>query len=148
MFLRAHQVPPPHLAAALQEIFGERIDHVRVIEHSLYARLHLGARATTRRNRILLRDSAAAFWRDPDLVLHEYFHVLRQWQPRRLSIWRYLLESLQRGYWLNRFEIEAREFAAAHGRRLQNLLDGACTNGRSLDAPGTASMSASSNHQN
>ena len=95
---------------------------MRVIEHSLYARLHLGARATTRRNRILLRDSAAAFWRDPDLVLHEYFHVLRQWQPRRLTIWRYLVESLQRGYWLNRFEIEAREFAAAQTPRLKKML--------------------------
>lgn len=107
---------------ALQEIFGEPVDHVRVIEHSLYARLHLGARATTRRNRILLRDSAAAFWSDPDLVLHEYFHVLRQWQPRRLTIWRYLIESLRRGYWLNRFEIEAREFAATRAPRLQELL--------------------------
>jgi hypothetical protein len=117
------QRPPAALLAALQEIFGEPVEHVRVIEHSFYARLHFGARATTRRNRILLRDSAAAFWRDPDLVLHEYFHVLRQWQPRRLTIWRYVVESLRRGYWLNRFEIEARQFAAAHTARLQGLLD-------------------------
>jgi hypothetical protein len=120
-FLRTH-VPPQPLRAALYEIFGEPVDHVRVIEYSLYARLHLGARATTRRNRILLRDSAAAFWCDPDLVLHEYFHVLRQWQTRRLTIWRYLAEWLQRGYWLNRFEIEAREFAATHAPTLQRLL--------------------------
>lgn len=118
----ARRVPPQPLRAALQEIFGEPVDHVHVIEHSFYARLHLGARATTRRNRILLRDSAAAFWSDPDLVLHEYFHVLRQWQPRRLTIWRYVFESLRRGYWLNRFEIEAREFAATHTPRLQELL--------------------------
>ena len=85
------QQPPDALRAALEEIFGERVNHVRVMENSLYARLHFGARATTRRNRILLRDSAAAFWRDPDLVLHEYFHVLRQWQPRRLTIWRYVV---------------------------------------------------------
>jgi hypothetical protein len=122
MTTRTNQAPPAQLSAALQEIFGERVDHVRVIEHSLYARLHLGARATTRRNRILLRESAAAFWCDPELVLHEYFHVLRQWQSRRLTIWRYLVESLRRGYWLNRFEIEAREFAAAHRHRLQILL--------------------------
>ena len=124
MAARTPRVPPQPLRAALQEIFGEPVDDVRVIEHSLYARLHFGARATTRRNRILLRDSAAAFWRDPDLVLHEYFHVLRQWQPRRLTIWRYVLESLQRGYWLNRFEIEAREFAATHTPRLKKLLGG------------------------
>ena len=117
------QHSPAPLLAALQEIFGEPVEHVRVIEHSFYARLHFGARATTRRNRILLRDSAAAFWRDPDLVLHEYFHVIRQWQPRRLTIWRYVLESLRRGYWSNRFEIEARQFAATHALRLQQLLD-------------------------
>jgi len=122
MTARARRVPPQPLRAALQEIFGTPVDHVSVIEHSFYARLHLGARATTRRNRILLRDSAAAFWSDPDLVLHEYFHVLRQWQPRRLTIWRYVVESLRRGYWLNRFEIEAREFAATHTPRLQELL--------------------------
>src|SRR5262245_54120070 len=111
-------IPDPW-RAALQEIFGEPVDNVRVVEHSFYARLHFGARATTRRNRILLRDSAAAFWSDPDLVLHEYFHVLRQWQPRRLTILRYLFESLRRGYWLNRFEIEARQFAAMHAATLQ-----------------------------
>jgi hypothetical protein len=116
------QQPPEPLRAALLEIFGEPVDHVRVIEHSLYARLHFGARATTRRNRILLRDSAAEFWRDPDLVLHEYFHVLRQWQPGRLTIWRYLVESLQRGYRLNRYEIEARQFAATHAAKLQKRL--------------------------
>ena len=120
------QRPPEPLRTALHEIFGEPVDHVRVIEHSFYARLHFGARATTRRNRILLRDSAAEFWLDLDLVLHEYFHVLRQWQTRRLTIWRYLVESLQRGYWLNRYEIEARQFAATHAAKLQKLL------GRSL----------------
>jgi hypothetical protein len=119
---RSQPIPEP-LRAALQEIFGEPVDHVRVIERSFYARLHFGARATTRRNRILLRDSAADFWGNPELVLHEYFHVLRQWQPRRLTIWHYVLESLRRGYWLNRFEIEAREFAASHAVRLRRLLD-------------------------
>lgn len=115
-------VAPLALQRALREIFGEAISHVRVIEHSLYARLHLGARATTRRDRILLRGSAAEFWADPELVLHEYFHVIRQWQPRRLTIWRYLLEWLQRGYWHNVFEIEARDFAALHCHRLHRMI--------------------------
>jgi hypothetical protein len=114
--------PPPHVIAALREIFGEHVEHIRVIERSAYARLHLGARATTRRNRILLRDSAETFWADPELILHEYFHVLRQWRPRRLTLWRYVVEWFRRGYWLNRFEIEARDFAAAHRERLGALL--------------------------
>ena len=102
--MRASARPPAHVIAALREVFGESVDHVRVIERSMYARLHRGARATTRRNRILLRDSADNFWRDPDLILHEYFHVLRQWQPRRLTIWRYIVEWLRRGYWHNHYE--------------------------------------------
>lgn len=114
---------PPHVLVALAQIFGESVDHVRVREGSRYARLHLGARATTRRNRILLSGSAEEFWRDPDLLLHEYFHVIRQWQPRRLSVRRYLLESLLRGYWNNRFEIEARTFATEHCARMRHLLD-------------------------
>lgn len=115
--------PPAHVIAALREVFGESVEHVRVVERSMYARLHRGARATTRRNRILLRDSAESFWRDPDLILHEYFHVLRQWQPRRLTLWRYVVEWLRRGYWHNRYEVEARRFAATHCDRLQKLLE-------------------------
>lgn len=114
---------PPAIARSLSVIFGERIEHVRVVEYSLYASLHRGARATTRRGRILLRGSAAEFWKDPDLVLHEYFHVLRQWQPRRLTIWRYVIEWLRRGYWLNSYEVEARAFASQHCARLRLLLD-------------------------
>lgn len=106
--------PPPHVAAVLRIVFGEAIDAVRVVERSFYARLHLGARATTRRGRILLRGDATGFWRDPELMLHEYFHVLWQWQPRRLTLLRYLAEWLRHGYWNNAFEIEAREFAARH----------------------------------
>ena len=124
MKLPRRVLPPPAITAALHEIFGEDVAHVRVIEHSWYARLHVGARATTRRSRILLSHSAAAFWADPELVLHEYFHVLRQWQPRRLTIWRYLRESLRQGYWNNAFEVEARAFAAQRAASLQRLLDG------------------------
>jgi hypothetical protein len=113
---------PPPIAAALEQIFGQPIGRVRVIEHSWYARFHVGATATTRRNRILLRGRAEDFWKDPELLLHEYFHVLCQWQPRRLTIWRYLLESVRRGYWNNCFEIEARAFASQHLARLQALL--------------------------
>jgi hypothetical protein len=114
--------PPAAVASALARIFNEPIDHVRVIENSLYARLHVGARATTRRSRILLTVDAQSFWRDPELMLHEYFHVLRQWQTRELTIVRYLLESMRSGYWRNRYEIEARAFAAQHRAALQREL--------------------------
>ena len=113
---------PPALRASLHELFGDDVDKVQVIEHSWYARFHGRIVATTRRRRIYLRGSARAFFADPETVLHEYFHVLRQWEPRRLSIARYLLEWLRRGYWDNRFEIEAREFAADHLYRFRALL--------------------------
>jgi hypothetical protein len=113
---------PDRVGASLELLFGERIDRVRVIEHSLFVRLHGRAIATTRRRRIYLRGSAADFFQNPSLMLHEYCHVLKQWEPRTLTLWRYLVEWLRRGYWNNRFEIEAREFAAANRSRLQALL--------------------------
>lgn len=110
--LRSADCLPPELLAALEELFGEPARQVELVENSRYARLHLGARATTRHNRILLAGSLEDFLADPELVLHEYFHVLRQWNRGRLSIISYLLESLRRGYWENRYERQARRFAA------------------------------------
>ncbi len=52
------------------------------------------------------------FARNSAVVLHEYFHVIKQWSPRRLTRWRYVVEWLRRGYVNNRFEIEARDFVA------------------------------------
>jgi len=95
---------------------------VKVIEHSCYARLHGRAIATTRLSRIYLRGSAAEFFADPWLMLHEYCHVVRQWQAGTLTVPRYLLECLRRGYWNNRFEVEAREYADLHVAQLHALL--------------------------
>jgi hypothetical protein len=103
---------PARLRTALVALLGEEVDDVEVVERSWYARLHVGARATTRHNRILLRGTAAEFFADPELVLHEYFHVLRQWNRGRLSTAAYLRESLRRGYWQNRYERQARRFVS------------------------------------
>jgi hypothetical protein len=118
---RRYRLPKP-VAAALHEVFLEPLDEVRVIEHSRYARLHRGMVATTRPNRILLAISGAAFIAQPDILIHEYFHVLRQWRTGRLTRAGYLLESLRRGYWDNRFEQEARAFTAAAVPRYRRLL--------------------------
>ena len=99
-----------------------RSAHVRVIEHSWFCRLHGRAVATTRRRRIYLRGSAADFFADPWLMLHEYCHVIRQWQPGSLTVARYLAECLRRGYWNNRFEVEARAFADLNVASLHALL--------------------------
>jgi hypothetical protein len=118
---RPYRLPMP-VAAVLRRIFSESVEDVLVIEHSGYARLHRGMAATTRPNRILLAISGAAFVANPELMLHEYFHVLRQWRTGRLTRWRYLVESAQRGHWDNRFEREAREFAAAAVPRYRRML--------------------------
>ena len=110
MRMRTRDCMPDGLRAALRQLFDDAIDDVEVVENSWYARLHRGARATTRRNRILLPGPASEFFADPALVLHEYYHVLKQWNRGRLSIARYLAEWLRHGYWLNRYERHARRF--------------------------------------
>jgi hypothetical protein len=102
---------PEAVRHALEELLGTGVGHVKVIEHSWYAWLHARAVATTRPRRIYLRGGAAEFFANPRVMLHEYCHVIRQWQSGRLTVRRYLIECLQRGYWNNRFEVEAREFA-------------------------------------
>ena len=101
---------------------GDQVEHVEVVERSLFARLHGQAIATTRRRRIYLRGSAEDFFTDPALMIHEYCHVLNQWEPGILTTGRYILEWLQRGYWNNRFEVEARKFTADNLSRFRTLL--------------------------
>ncbi|MBS0579326.1 MAG: hypothetical protein JSR36_08700 [Proteobacteria bacterium] len=119
---------PDRLSRALATILGHPVGHVAVFEHSWFVRLHGRAVATTRRERIYLRGSAADFFANPAMLLHEYCHVIRQWQSGRLTVPRYLAACLQHGYWNNPFEVEARAFAARHVARLHALL-----------APGAAS---------
>jgi Domain of unknown function (DUF4157) len=113
---------PPALLRCLERVLDAPLAGVRVIEHSRYARLHLRAVATTRPERIYLRDGAAEFFANPWLMLHEYCHVVRQWRSGRLTVRRYLAECLRRGYWNNRFEVEARAFADLNVARLHALL--------------------------
>lgn len=117
---------PDGIRAALKQLIGERaseaIDGTRVLEHSLFARLHAGARATTRRRCIFLRGSAREFFVDPLLMLHEYCHVVLQWECGALTVRRYLRECLRRGYWNNRYEVQAREFAQRHLTQFRALL--------------------------
>jgi hypothetical protein len=123
--LRSAARLPAALRTALVDLLGDEVDDVEIVEHSPYARLHLGARATTRRNRILLPGSAAEFFADPELVLHEYFHVLRQWNRGRMSLASYLAEWLRRGYRDSRYERQARRYARLRLPALLARLEGA-----------------------
>ena len=101
---------PAGVLRSIETLFGCRADAVEIFEHSLFARAHLRAIATTRRERIYLRGSAQDFFANPSLMLHEYCHVLYQWRTGALTTWRYLRECTRRGYWNNKYEIEARGF--------------------------------------
>lgn len=114
-------VPDP-IRHALAKLFGDGVDRVVVIENSLFARMHIRIEATTRKRRIYLVGSAERFFRDPTLMLHEYCHVLKQWEPGHLTVAKYLAEWWRRGYWDNRFEVEAREFASDNLYRFRALL--------------------------
>lgn len=113
---------PQHVQTALETLFGESVAGIHVIEKSFFAALHPRAVATTRRRRIYLRGNADDFFTNPALMLHEYCHVVKQWEPGSLSTFGYVLEWLRRGYWDNRFEIEAREFASDNLYRFRALL--------------------------
>jgi len=102
---------PAGLRQALTDVFGDSVDEVVLREHSWFAKLHGRATATTRRNTIYLRGSAEDFFASPELMLHEYFHVLRQWNRGRMNVVDYLAEWWRRGYWQNRYERQARRFA-------------------------------------
>ena len=87
-------------------------------ESSWFARLHRGARATTRRNTIYLRGTVEEFFADHDLLLHEYFHVLRQWNRGRMTVWDYLRRVVSgTATGQNRYERQARRFVSSVWRR-------------------------------
>ncbi len=110
------------MRSALVELFGDAAGDVELVERSWRVRWHPRAIATTRPNRIYLRGSIEEFACDAEVVLHEYFHVLEQWRPRRLTRFRYVWELLRRGYRANRFEVEARDFVASNLRHFSVLI--------------------------
>ena len=115
---------PPTLRGALEAVLGPACSSVQIVERSWRVRWHPRMHATTRRNRIYIRGTLEEFAADPALVLHEYFHVVRQWAPGELTRTRYLWELLRRGYWANRFEIQTRDFVDRNLGRFRRLIAG------------------------
>ncbi len=54
---------------------------------------------------------AAATRLEPELLLHEFRHV-QQFSERRMFPFHYIWQSLTRGYYANRYEADARGYAA------------------------------------
>jgi hypothetical protein len=120
--MRTRDRMPAGLRQALADVFGDPVDDVVLREHSWFAKLHGRATATTRHNTIYLRGSADDFFANPELLLHEYFHVLRQWNRGRMNVAAYLLEWYRRGYWQNRYERQARRFVQLRLAALREAL--------------------------
>jgi hypothetical protein len=125
--MRTRDCVPAELRRALTDLFGDPVDEVVLRERSWFARLHGRARATTRRNTIYLRGSLDEFLSDPELMLHEYFHVLRQWNRGRMNLWGYLAEWSRRGYWENRYERQARRFVGLRLAAFRRALIGSAS---------------------
>lgn len=113
--------PPPPMEAALRILLGDEVGRVRVREHAWTAALHR-AIAVTRVDTVYLAIPGDLFFADPVLVLHEYYHVVRQWNTGDLTVARYLREHLRSGYRGNRYEVEARRFAEEQAARFERLL--------------------------
>ncbi len=121
-------VLPRRHRSALSRIFAVNetvIAGVRIEQRSHFAAMHGDILATTRLNCIYLTGTGDDFAADANLLLHEYFHVIRQWNAGELTVGRYILELLRKGYWRNKYEIEARQFADAHIDEFQSLMSAA-----------------------
>jgi hypothetical protein len=105
---------PVALRELLMELFGPGMDDVRLVEYSWINALHGWPLAVTRRQRIYLRYGRAEFFANAELVVHEYHHVMKQWNTGRLTVFRYLIETFRHGYWNNPFEVEARDIASRY----------------------------------
>jgi RHS repeat-associated protein len=104
--------------------FGEslNVDSAAVIENSKWAdfisslnEIRTGGKywvvATTQENTIYLnsRITAQDFFSNTELVLHEYFHVFKQWNNQRMNNASYLLSP-------DKWEQEARSFSSSNAR--------------------------------
>ena len=111
----------PNMKSCLEQVFSSPVDSVRVRNKKIFRNKFI----TTRRNSIRLPPSFSceSFWAAPFLVLHEYFHVLRQWNVRRLKRRSYVLEWLRNGSGDgNRFEDEANAFARENVEEFKKCL--------------------------
>lgn len=120
------------VARVLEEHLGRPVElsGIRVIPGSRWADLlsvlkrlvtlgRVRVRATTRRDRIYLssRISPEEFFADPRLLLHEYFHVVGQWNAGRMTHASYVANP-------RKWEREAEAFAERSLARFRQALRG------------------------
>ncbi len=118
--------PGPKMKECLEKIFGESIDSVQIVIDPPMVYRHWGEDpqgnpvlgATTRKNTIYINFSCDQFWGSPpEFILHEYFHVLRQW-AKGMNIFSYGLSFLTP----QSKEQEAKAFGEANATKLKECL--------------------------
>ncbi|HEV2734732.1 MAG TPA: DUF4157 domain-containing protein [Longimicrobiaceae bacterium] len=97
--------PPPELASGAPGGVTFREGRLVPAIGGMLARMKGPAAAVTLGRTIVVHPDVRLTRR---LLVHELTHV-RQWEEDRLFPLRYALESLRRGYWNNRYELEARQ---------------------------------------
>ncbi|HRQ15127.1 MAG TPA: RHS repeat-associated core domain-containing protein, partial [Promineifilum sp.] len=110
------------MADCLSQIFGQPVSGVNVRVKTVVKNRFV----TTRRNSIRLPPTLSVdeFFSNHNLVLHEYYHVLRQWNTGDLSRTAYVAEFLRNGSAEgNRFEDAAIAFAKSHVQALKDCLE-------------------------
>jgi hypothetical protein len=114
---------PPNVREGLEEIFGEgTTEGIEIIYRPWYVRLHGMERgSTTRPERIYTNLPPEEFFGDEFHLLHEHFHVIRQWRTGRMNRFNYLWEGLKEGR-NNIWEREANDFAREHELELRDFL--------------------------
>ena len=124
---------PTYVISALEDLFAESVADIKVIEHSWYAAIHGNILATTRTERILLNMDGLTFSALPELVLHEYFHVVKQWRNGELTAFKYVIESAKNGYINNKYEIATNRYVQRNIVRFKLLLDDYKNQGKTDD---------------
>jgi hypothetical protein len=105
----------------LEQILGEPIDHVEVKEDKEFVNQHfIKSGAVTRPGKIFISMSCDEFFGNNwhDFILHEYFHVVKQW-GKGMGYFSYGLNRQKK-------EKEAQDFGEKNAKRLNDCLKGDC----------------------
>ena len=113
--------PGPKMKKCLEKILHESVDNIEVIEDKEFVNQHfITSGAVTRPGKIFISMTCDEFFNSdwPVFILHEYFHVTKQW-AKGMTILGYLLD------WRNK-EHDAQQFGEQNAKRFQDCLKGDC----------------------
>jgi RHS repeat-associated protein len=116
----------PRMKECLEKVFNEPVGGV---QYEVKVKKDYGWTATTRKNKIIVFVPCDQFFEDPETVLEEYYHVLRQWNTGRMGRisygWEWLKKKIGPGdpYRDNKYEKEAKDFAKEHREEFKKCLE-------------------------